>query len=681
MRRLLVSSYLLVLFILVSISAKSTFAQVLAPSFPPTPEITSAESPFNYGIAVTNLQMPDGRGDEGTVALNVFKSDLSFAGVNWIRADVTPRLGYSYFQNQVVCVPTGGPVCMQTFIDVDKLEGYKVLGVIDHLTVNYAQSICGSGIIPWTPDFTGNGRAETFSLEDWELVVDCVSEKFAGKIEAYEIWNEPLEPVFQMGYQNGSPENYFQMLKSAYEIIKVNDPNATVVGLGGLMAFHNGRDTDGDEVIDITGGYLMQESRDFSDELILLGGVNYTDVISVHGYDWGWTSKDRLDNFESNINYYKDSWNKSVWVTEAGFKADSPDGRQTDFLQYAYSSFLNSGASKIFWFAWKDFSDPNLELAGAYGIVGRPVHQYMSDFIATSKSGLLKVSTQPAVDATIIVEKENNESINFQRQWGIDWERLQVGQYKVKVVYNEPSINGKTTVVPSPLDISIDSSKTTHVIIDLTTGQTRTDKIWEDRGENEEFESGLLRVETNPAAGLDINVSSISDSASNFNRQWGVDWDEINVGDYEISFDYPHSTINGKRVVLPISRIIRVEDDMTTNLMVDATTGQVHTSVNDPSVGPTYNSGRLRVATNPPSQVEINVSPNLYPLVSFSRFWGVDWEMLEAGSYSVIITPQNPPLGLFINPVSQTASVSPQQITQLEIDSYTGQITTSYYPE
>ena len=63
--------------------------------------------------------------------------------------------------------------------------------------------------------------------------VDFVSKSFAGKVRAYEIWNEPDIKYFNT--KDATAADYTEMLKAAYETIKQNDPDAAV--LGGAIAF------------------------------------------------------------------------------------------------------------------------------------------------------------------------------------------------------------------------------------------------------------------------------------------------------------------------------------------------------------------------------------------------------------------------------------------------------------
>ena len=59
----------------------------------------------------------------------------------------------------------------------------------------------------------------------WDKFVSAAVERYAGRITAYQIWNEASLAMFW----NGSPQRLAKMTKRAYDIIKHADPKATVV--------------------------------------------------------------------------------------------------------------------------------------------------------------------------------------------------------------------------------------------------------------------------------------------------------------------------------------------------------------------------------------------------------------------------------------------------------------------
>jgi len=132
--------------------------------------------------------------------------------------------------------------------------------------------------------------------------VDFVSKSYAGKVEAYEIWNEP--DIRGFNTKNATGADYAELLKAAYRTIKNNDPDAIV--LGGAIALH----------------------ADFIDAMMKAGAGEYMDGLSVHYYlsknapeD---RARDRLDGYRNVLVKY--GYDKMpVWVTETGWANSNVD--------------------------------------------------------------------------------------------------------------------------------------------------------------------------------------------------------------------------------------------------------------------------------------------------------------------------------------------------------------------
>lgn len=126
--------------------------------------------------------------------------------------------------------------------------------------------------------------------------IDFVSKSLAGKVEAYEIWNEPDIKGFNT--RDASGTDYAELLKAAYTTIKSNDPDVTV--LGGAIALHT----------------------EFIDKMMKAGAGEYMDGLSVHYYLTKNApekrARERLDKYRDVIVKY--GYDKMpVWVTETGW--------------------------------------------------------------------------------------------------------------------------------------------------------------------------------------------------------------------------------------------------------------------------------------------------------------------------------------------------------------------------
>ena len=132
--------------------------------------------------------------------------------------------------------------------------------------------------------------------------VDFVSKSLAGKVEAYEIWNEPDIKGFNTKDATGA--DYAELLKAAYTTIKQNDPDVTV--LGGSIALHT----------------------EFIDAMMKAGAGEYMDGLSVHYYLSKSApekrARERLDKYRDVIVKYGYG-EMPVWLTETGWANSNVD--------------------------------------------------------------------------------------------------------------------------------------------------------------------------------------------------------------------------------------------------------------------------------------------------------------------------------------------------------------------
>ena len=212
-----------------------------------------------------------------------------------------------------------------------KTKGFRpnVLGIIDHITVEAAIFY---GYIPRRPG--------GFNLDDWRIVVAWVAARYTDSIDAYEIWNEPTVPAYKMGYQDGTPEHYAEMLRVAFEEVKKKDPTAKVIGLGGLQLYAGGTNEVDNDI-------------KFLKSLLTLGGGKYMDAMALHAYPYGSFGTWVWNSFSANLKKYKDLWKGDIWITETGHP-DGHSGSPSDFLKMAFDLFIDEGVSKIFWYKLSD---------------------------------------------------------------------------------------------------------------------------------------------------------------------------------------------------------------------------------------------------------------------------------------------------------------------------------------
>ncbi len=183
------------------------------------------------------------------------------------------------------------------------------------------------------PGFT----AEPANIEDWRIFVKTVVSRYKGRIQAYEIWNEPNLQDFW----TGTTDQMLNLTREASQIIHSVDPNAIVVSPAA------------------TADYGVSWIAEF----LRKGGGQFVDVIGFHFYVNPHTllPEDMLPVIQRVRQVMADngSSNKPLWNTETGWlppaKFDS-DEVAAGFLARAYILSWVAGVQRFYWYAWDNGS-------------------------------------------------------------------------------------------------------------------------------------------------------------------------------------------------------------------------------------------------------------------------------------------------------------------------------------
>jgi hypothetical protein len=191
---------------------------------------------------------------------------------------------------------------------------------------------------------------KNFTLEDWTETAKTAVKDYSDIVHVWEIWNEPTESNFYYGYFNGSVSSYIEMLKEAYQIIKLTSPNSTVIGFGGLHMY------SGDNTTVVDNGLA------FAEQVVLQRGLEYCDAISLHAYPWGDNSFAVVQRmFNNSLTNYRNiiSNSKPVWITEIGQHSNSSlfnitETDQDAFLYESFNFFSSLEATAYIWYGLND---------------------------------------------------------------------------------------------------------------------------------------------------------------------------------------------------------------------------------------------------------------------------------------------------------------------------------------
>lgn len=183
--------------------------------------------------------------------------------------------------------------------------------------------------------------AEPANMDDWRNYVRTVATRYKGKIEAYEIWNEPNEKLFW----TGTVDQLVDMTREAYQIIKSVDPAALVV----------------------SPACTVESGPQYLDDYLKKGGGKYVDVIGYHFYVRAQPPEAIVD-IAAHIKSILRANNveKPIWNTETGWPAPKPfpsDELAAGYVARALTVSWAAGISRFYWYAWDNHSFVSLEMA------------------------------------------------------------------------------------------------------------------------------------------------------------------------------------------------------------------------------------------------------------------------------------------------------------------------------
>ncbi len=241
-----------------------------------------------------------------------------------------------------------------------KAYGLSVLGILDSWMFN---------------------KSTNFTLDDWRSNVTYYVSQYADYVDAWEIWNEPVNPnpnctllnltVTDANWQVNMDtivKFYFRMARVASQIIREYDPTAKILLFGGLNLYS-------------AGDPHYELDWNFSSRLAAENITQFGDVISVHAYPW--TNKTEpyvWGNYTESLAKYSNlfaSSNKPVdiWVTETGQNmTDSGEKGQAQYMADSLD-FFHGKVSHIFWYSLHD-DDESLADFGLIHNDGAPREAY-----------------------------------------------------------------------------------------------------------------------------------------------------------------------------------------------------------------------------------------------------------------------------------------------------------------
>jgi Glycosyl hydrolases family 39 len=197
---------------------------------------------------------------------------------------------------------------------------------------------------PWASSNTDevgyNGLGSVYppaSINDWRNMVSVIATRYKGRIDAYEIWNEPHDANFGIM----SVDKLVELTNAASEEVRAVDPDALMISASPYLS-----------------GYL--------DAYLAAGGGDAVDIIGYHHYN---TSIEAMYGELSNVRYILEDYgiDKPLWLTEGGTGDPSQDENVVaDALLRWNLTAIASGMQRAFWYTWGQ----GIDLSGATATAG-----------------------------------------------------------------------------------------------------------------------------------------------------------------------------------------------------------------------------------------------------------------------------------------------------------------------
>jgi hypothetical protein len=196
---------------------------------------------------------------------------------------------------------------------------------------------------------------------DYATFLGALARRWAGRVAAYEIWNEEDSPSWWTGAPD--PAAYVQLLKATYPVLKTGDPSATVV-LGGLT---------GNDYPFLEGIYQAGGKGSF--DAVGVHTDTACDVLSPYDFLRGPDNRMIADSFlayrEIHATMLANGDDKPIWLTEMSwrttnaicsegvFAGHKPEGvtlqRQATYLRQAYHCLAQYPYVQVgLWYPLKD---------------------------------------------------------------------------------------------------------------------------------------------------------------------------------------------------------------------------------------------------------------------------------------------------------------------------------------
>ena len=268
------------------------------------------------------------------------------------------------------------------WLGVEPVQGtWNFAGLDKAVATAEASGVEVLGLLGSSPPWANGGNEWNWpptDIDAWRNYVSTVVSRYAGRVAAWEIWNE--ENIHQFWQPEPDSTAYVNLLAAASAEIRDADPGATIV-MGGVAGL---------------GSTYLHECLD-------LGAADYIDAIAYHPYAEtigveGQPEEDLLRpkeglcrlivDFVHNLVAQHTTKDLEIWLTELGWTtcAETPPGvDENTQAAYMLRTFINYATTDVDRVIWYNLRDTMLNDWDYYGLMDfafnpRPSLGYYSTF-------------------------------------------------------------------------------------------------------------------------------------------------------------------------------------------------------------------------------------------------------------------------------------------------------------
>ena len=330
-------------------------------------------------------------------------------------------------------------------------------GIEPLLILSFGNPLYDQGGIPYTQE----------GIAAYTNYATTLVNHFKGKINYFEIWNEPNSPAGVYFNPTGKTAvDYANLVKAVYPAIKQANPQAVVL-------------------IGSTAGVDLPWLR----QMFQAGAYDSMDALALHPYVWpngpeAGSLTAKLNAAVSLMQEFGNGQAKPIWATEMGWPSHSgasgvSDITNADYLVRAYVLSLSTGAvDKMFWYDLQDDGSNAQDSESRFGLIR---YQYDAETPYAAKPNYVAYNTlaHELIGAAFVDKSNPDASLNLYKfhrasdnkdvlvAWNTFTSKtvgLQVGDgtFKVTDLFGNSewftAVNGVITVTISDMPLYIEGS-------------------------------------------------------------------------------------------------------------------------------------------------------------------------------------------------------------------------------